>query len=201
MAGRPRAFDREQALRSARDAFWERGYEGTSMADLISAMNISSASIYAAFGSKEALFREAVADYDANDGGFASRALTEEPTTRAALRRMLVDAVTLFTRPGKPRGCMVVLSAPRCAKENEGVSDWLSVQRRARHAAIVRRIREARDYGEIKPEADPEVLADFYTTFLQGLSVQARDGFSKKQMMASIDSAMQVFDAVVQHPS
>lgn len=201
MAGRPRAFDRGQALRRARDAFWERGYEGTSMADLIAAMGISSASIYAAFGSKEALFREAVADYDASDGGVTTRALAEEPTARAALHRMLVDAVALFTRPGTPHGCMVVLSAPRAAKENEGVSDWLSSQRHARHAAILDRIRDAWDRGEIKPEADPVMLADFYTTFLQGLSVQARDGFSKERMMASVDSAMQVFDAVVQRPS
>ncbi|MBB6487095.1 TetR/AcrR family transcriptional regulator [Rhizobium lusitanum] len=194
MAGRPRAFDREQALQRARDAFWERGYEGTSLADLIDVMHISSASIYAAFGSKEALFREAVTDYDAKDGGFASRALSEEPTARAALRRMLEDAVTLFTRPDTPRGCMVVLSAPRTAKENDAISEWLSTLRRARHAAILRRICEGRKLGEIASNADPEALADFYTTFLQGLSVQARDGFSRERMMASIDRAMQVLE-------
>lgn len=201
MAGRPREFDREQALRRARDAFWERGYEGTSMADLIAAMSISSASIYAAFGSKEGLFREAVADYDASDGGFAARALEEEPTARSALRRMLVDAVALFTRPDTPHGCMVVLSAPRSAKENEGVSEWLSAHRHGRHATILARIRQARDDGEIRPEADPVVLADFYTTFLQGLSVQARDGYSRERMLASIDSAMLVFDAATARAS
>ncbi|MEO3434605.1 TetR family transcriptional regulator [Inquilinus sp. CAU 1745] len=199
MAGRPRAFDREQVLRRARDAFWARGYEGTSMSDLVEAMGIASASIYAAFGSKEALFHEAVADYDAHEGGFAARALAEEPTARDAIRRMLVDAATLFTQRGNPRGCMVVLSAPKCAKQNEAVAEWLSSQRRARHAVILRRLQKARESGEIRPDADPEMLADFYTTFLQGLSIQARDGFPRKRIMKTIDSAMLIFEAVMPH--
>ena len=57
MAGRPREFDRDLALEKARDLFWARGYEGTSMSDLVAALGIASARIYAAFGSKEALPR------------------------------------------------------------------------------------------------------------------------------------------------
>ncbi|MFS4517744.1 TetR/AcrR family transcriptional regulator, partial [Delftia tsuruhatensis] len=71
MAGRPREFDRDQALERAMLAFWRRGYEGTSMADLVQALGIASARIYAAFGSKQDLFREAVQHYEAGDGGFA----------------------------------------------------------------------------------------------------------------------------------
>jgi AcrR family transcriptional regulator len=91
MAGRPREFDREQALRKARDAFWDRGYEGTSMADLVSALGLASARIYAAFGSKEELFRETVALYEAEEGGFADRALDQEPTAWRAIERMLAE--------------------------------------------------------------------------------------------------------------
>jgi AcrR family transcriptional regulator len=59
MAGRPREFDRDKALERAMLAFWQRGYEGTSMADLVQALGIASARIYAAFGSKQDLFRAA----------------------------------------------------------------------------------------------------------------------------------------------
>ena len=63
MAGRPREFDRDEALAKARDAFWKRGYEGVSMSDLVAILDLASSRIYAAFGSKEDLFREAVALY------------------------------------------------------------------------------------------------------------------------------------------
>lgn len=201
MAGRPREFDREQALLQARDLFWERGYEGVSMADLIGAMNISSASIYAAFGSKEALFREAIANYNGHEGGFASRALAEEPTALTAVRRMLRDAVMTFTRPGKPQGCMVVLAATSCAKENEPIAKWLSAFRRARHASILKRLKDACDRGELKPDCEPQTLADFYATLLQGLSVQARDGASKKRMLETVDQAMWLLEAASNTPA
>ena len=81
MAGRPREFDRDQALRKAMLLFWQHGYEGTSMSALVEALGIASARIYAAFGSKEQLFREAVALYEEGEGGFAPRAL-EQPADR-----------------------------------------------------------------------------------------------------------------------
>ena len=123
---RPREFDRDEALAKARDAFWTRGYEGTSMADLVSELGIASARIYAAFGSKEDLFREAIGLYEVKEGGFVDRALAQEPTARLAVARMLREAVETYTRPGKPWGCMVVTAATNCAAENSRVQEWLA---------------------------------------------------------------------------
>src|SRR3954470_22891429 len=64
--GRPRTFDRDQALARAMQAFWEKGYEAASMQDLLGAREISAPSLYAAFGDKEALFLEAVQRYHEN---------------------------------------------------------------------------------------------------------------------------------------
>ena len=127
MAGRPREFDRDQALECAMLAFWQRGYEGTSMADLVQAMGIASARIYAAFGSKQALFREAIQRYESGAGCFADRALAEESLVRDALSRMLSDAATTYTEPSRPQGCMVVMAATNFAQENEEVAAWLVV--------------------------------------------------------------------------
>src|SRR5882757_8028961 len=115
MAGRPREFDRDAALRCARDLFWERGYEGVSMADLVNALGLASARIYAAFGSKESLFREAIELYESQEGGFADRALAEEPTVLRGIERMFREGVELYTRRDGPRGCMVVSAATNCA--------------------------------------------------------------------------------------
>src|SRR4030088_891967 len=106
MAGRPREFDRRAALERARDLFWRRGYEGVSMADLTAELGLASARIYAAFDSKEQLFREAVALYETQEGAFADRALAEEPSVVRAIERMFLDAIDLYTRRQGPRGCM-----------------------------------------------------------------------------------------------
>src|SRR5262249_19342434 len=88
--GRPREFDRDEALREAMEIFWAQGYEATTLADLQKAMGgITAPSFYAAFGSKEALFREAVELYKKTQGAPILEALTEGPTARASIEGVL----------------------------------------------------------------------------------------------------------------
>ncbi len=160
------------------------------MSDLVAILGIASARIYAAFDSKEALFREAIALYEANEGSFAARALEEESTARQAMERMLREAAQLYTRSGRPRGCMVVTSAVNCAHGNDAVLEWLAGHRRERTAAIVARIKRAAREGELKPETNAEALGDCLAVTLHGLSVQARDGVSRARLLALIPSAL-----------
>lgn len=191
---RPREFDRAEALTKARDAFWTWGYEGTSMADLVSCLGIASARIYAAFGSKEALFREAIALYEANEGGFVARSLAGEPTVRQAIARILNEAIETYTRLGKPQGCMVVTAATNCTIENEALRDWLAERRREQTASIIGRLQRAVRHGELAPGTDAQALGDYLTAVMHGLSVQARDGIPKTRLTALADIAMLVFD-------
>ncbi|KVN97862.1 TetR/AcrR family transcriptional regulator [Burkholderia ubonensis] len=197
MAGRPREFDRDLALKRAMIVFWRRGYEGTSMSDLVETLGIASARIYAAFGSKEALFREAVALYEKGDGGFADRAL-DEADVRIAIERMLRDAVAAYTKRGQPHGCMVVSAATNCAPENEGVMEWLAEHRRARTQSIVERLQRALEQGQLKPATDVKALADFYATQLHGISVQSRDGVTKERLLASMGPALAPLEMALQ---
>ncbi|MEZ2409309.1 TetR/AcrR family transcriptional regulator [Bosea sp. RCC_152_1] len=183
-------------MAKARDAFWSRGYEGVSMADLVSTLGLASARIYAAFGSKEALFREAVALYDADEGGFATRALAEEPSALQAIERILREAVKTYTAKDRPQGCMVVSAATNCTSDNESVREWLADYRRRRTTSLVERLERAVAEGELKPGTDPRMLGDYYATVLHGLSVQARDGVPKKRLLAIIPTVMQAVDAV-----
>ncbi|AOZ01600.1 TetR family transcriptional regulator [Cupriavidus sp. USMAHM13] len=190
MAGRPREFDRDEALRQAMLAFWRRGYEGTSMSDLVEALGIASARIYAAFGSKEALFREAVALYEAGEGGFADRALREETEVHAAIERMLRDAIQLYTKRDLPHGCMVVSAATNCSAQNDGVQDWLVAHRRQRTKSVIERLQRGVKEGQLKPDTPVRALGDFYAVQLHGISVQARDGVSREHLLASVPLAM-----------
>lgn len=196
MAGRPREFDKDAALKVARDLFWERGYEAVSMADLTVALGLASARIYAAFGSKEQLFRDAVLDYEAREGGFADRALAEEPTARQAIERMLYEAIDLYTHEEGPRGCMVVSSAINCTAENNGIRGWLEDHRRARTAAIVARVQKAVRMGELARRVDAKAVGNLCAVALHGISVQARDGSSRETLRKTVPLMLSLLESV-----
>ncbi|CAM5425441.1 TetR family transcriptional regulator [Streptomyces spiroverticillatus] len=186
--GRPRSFDREAALEKAMTAFWEHGYETTSVADLTRVMGIAAPSLYAAFGDKKALFAEVVGAYAQTHGAFGARALAEEPTARAGIARLLREAATEYTDPAHPRGCLVISAAANCSTPE--VEQSLRARREANIAAFASRVRADMATGTLPPTTDPEALARFSGAVLQGMSQQARDGAGKEELEAVAALAM-----------
>lgn len=199
--GRPRKFDRDLALRWAVAVFRERGYDAASIGELTHAMGINSPSLYAAFGCKEALFREALDLYVSTDGATTERALTEAPTARAAIDAMLRDAAVGFTRERPGRGCLVVLGATHRTPENEAVYDDLVARRGRTLEQIRRRLKRGIEDGDVPPGADIGAAAAFYATVLNGLSLQVRDGASRQRVLAVVDCAMAAWDTLVATPA
>jgi len=194
--GRPRTFDRDAALQKALELFWEKGYEGASLADLTAAMGINAPSLYGAFGSKEQLFREAVARYGEQEGSCTRVALRAAGTARAGIENMLVAAARAGTLPGKPRGCLIVLGAPTGADGHEPVRKMLCDSRREMQALILQRLRDGARQGELPADADLPGLAGFYATVLHGMAIQARDGASRKALLQTARLAMHAWDAL-----
>ncbi|MCA1326168.1 TetR/AcrR family transcriptional regulator [Herbaspirillum sp. alder98] len=205
--GRPRSFDREQALQQAMQVFWNKGYEGTTMADLTDAIGVKAPSLYAAFGDKNALFREAVEFYSRTVSAGPLRELHAGRGIREDLYAMLRASVRMnagkSSASGLPagRGCMVVVSAINCAPENAEHSDALSQRRHQRRNEIRARLLQAQRDGEIRADVDITALGDFYTGFLNGMALGARDGLSSARLTATIGPAMLPLESVLAVPA
>ncbi|WP_318201460.1 TetR/AcrR family transcriptional regulator [Streptomyces sp. SCL15-4] len=189
--GRPRSFDRATALEKALMAFWEHGYEATSVSDLTRAMGIGAPSLYAAFGDKQTLFDEVVRVYAGTHGAFADRALAEEPTAREGIARVLREAAAEYTDPAHPHGCMVVHAATNCT--NPEVEALLRERRNANIAALEARIRADVAAGLLPAGTDTAALARHAGAMLQGMSQQARDGARREELEALAEIAMAIW--------
>jgi AcrR family transcriptional regulator len=195
--GRPRTFDPDIALRAALDLFWERGYEGTSLNDLAAAMGIASASIYACFGSKADLFRKVMTLYGTTSGEPPRRALREQPTARVAIETMLRATADEITHPDRPHGCMLILAAPTGAVENLPVREFLADRRRDQFSTIRDRLVRGSTDGDLAAlPVGLDAIARYYTTVVQGLSVQARDGATRADLEEVITCAMAAWDSL-----
>lgn len=187
--GRPRSFDRTAALEAAMTVFWEKGYTATSMSDLCGAMRIASPSLYAAFGSKEQLYIEAIRHYRELGVPCMCRALDSAPTARLAIEAFLKFAAQALTAPGRPSGCMVVLSS--VASEGlPALGKIVAAERRSMVKLLEARLRRGVQEGDLPPATDLKVLARFYLTLHQGMSIQARDGATRKELEAIVTTAM-----------
>jgi AcrR family transcriptional regulator len=191
--GRPRGFDRDQALESAMRLFWSRGYEATSISDLTAAMRIMPPALYGAFGDKKRLFLEAVDRYQRRGGGFAHKALTQEPTAERAIRRLLLDAATAYTLPDHPKGCMVVTSATNCTTQSDDIYEALAERRHATESAVRARIAAGHKAGELSDEADVDALTGVVTSTLFGMSIKARDGVPRARLRRTAEQLMRMW--------
>lgn len=195
--GRPREFDRQEALQRATELFWAQGYEGATLADLQKAMGgITAPSFYAAFGSKEVLFREAVELYKRTQGAPVAQALTKWPTARASVEGMLRAAVQSVCQQGKPHGCLMVLGAINCMPANKAVEDFMREQRATREKLLRQRLRRGIAEGDLAASADINALTSFYASIIDGMAIRARDGASRKTLNAIVNCAMAAWDSM-----
>jgi AcrR family transcriptional regulator len=179
--GRPREFDVDQALDRALKLFWRKGYEGTTLPELTRAMGINRPSLYAAFGSKEGLFRKALDRYDEGPAAYLSEAL-KEPTARAVAQRLLDGIIDLVTDRRNPRGCLMVHGALASGEAAESVRKLLISRRLASEAAIRERFERALSDGDLPADAHPADLARYIVAVLQGIAVQAVGGASRAEL-------------------
>jgi AcrR family transcriptional regulator len=192
--GRPRAFSREQALDAAMRVFWQHGYEGASLTALTAAMGINRPSLYAAFGDKAELFREAVARYGVGPGRYVRRALGQ-PTARLVAETLLRGAVAAATDEDSPHGCLWVQGALVAGAEAEPIRLEMATLRDGGTAQIEERLERARRDGDLPEQTNVPALTLFLVSVMNGIAVQAAGGKRREALNRVVDLALSAWPA------
>lgn len=194
--GRPREFDRDAALERATRLFWVKGFGATSISDLTDAMGIGSPSLYAAFGSKEALYAEALRYYGEKNGHLIWSAFDAAETARGAVESFLMDSAAALTGcvGDLPLGCMVTLSTVGSEGHAE-LGELVRSQRTMTLERLEARLAQAMIDGEIAASSDLHALARFVQTVQAGMSILARDGAKRSELEDMTKVAMAGWEA------
>jgi AcrR family transcriptional regulator len=187
--GRPRAFDRDQALERALDVFWRKGYEGASLSDLTEAMGINPPSLYAAFGNKEALFCKALDRYMEKHDALLREVLSR-PKARDAIAALLTRSAESLTDKSTPPGCLLVQGVAGAGDHVKCIRDELCKRRAANEKTIRERLKRAKVEGDLPEDADPVVLSRYVATVSAGMAVQAAGGASRAELRRIAETAM-----------
>jgi TetR/AcrR family transcriptional regulator, transcriptional repressor for nem operon len=171
---RTKEFHPDAVLQKALELFWERGYEATTMADLVGHLGIARASIYATFGDKHNLYVQALDRYVQDRDPGLVEMLSQPGPVLPAVRALVEAYVTESACDERRRGCMVVNAAvelmardPQAARRVEASWDTLET-------ALTSALTRARAQGELEEGKDPRALARFLLVMLQGMRVLGR---------------------------
>lgn len=197
-AGRPRVFDTDAALDKAVRLFWQRGYEATSMADLVAETGVAAASLYAAFDNKAGLFAAVVERYAATFSVHLYAPINDPAlSTYEAVKGLLERAASSFSEPGTPAGCFMYSAAAAVSPASAAIECLLRDKRIAAEALLIERLQRGAAQGELAANTDPAVLGKFINTVMEGMSVQARDGATIDELLSIAKMALDRWPAAI----
>ena len=179
--GRPKQFDERQALTAAMNYFWEHGYDSSSLSDLLGVMGIGKSSFYQAFGSKENLFRMALALYAETSNGLI-RGLEQQMSAKQVLLTLAQSAVDDMKATGKTRGCLVMNSGAECYRQHPEMGELIQYEYKAFHKMFAELIRAGQAAGDISNPTEAPILASIYMSLVNGLVVMIKAGANDDQV-------------------
>ncbi|ASJ70857.1 TetR/AcrR family transcriptional regulator [Granulosicoccus antarcticus] len=192
-AGRPKLFDKNEALLAAVNVFWERGYEGASVKNLTEAMGINSPSLYAEFGDKHNLYLQAIDCYANNDACAPLVAIEGIEDIHVAVRAFLDAAINYSTdHDSGAKGCFLVSCVSTSAGHVEGVSELLYEAIAATDARITARFDLEKKKGGLSRQFPSAERARLLFDLRQGLVFRARAGVSAKVLSKDLANLVQL---------
>ncbi|MGV9281857.1 TetR/AcrR family transcriptional regulator [Streptomyces sp. NPDC003730] len=184
--GRPRTFDRDHVILESARLFWRSGYSGTSTRALSAALGLSTSSLYAAFGSKAGLFEEAVRTYAERYREIYARAVGEADV-HTVVERVLVESVDEFSRPSSTHpGCLLSSAVMTDSTSTLDASAYFAELQSSNERTLRERVERAVREGDLAADTDPATLTGLVQSLWHGLSVRARLGASREELLATV---------------
>jgi len=176
---RPREFDEDEVMEAAMRVFWEKGYEGAALTDLLEATGLTKSSLYKAFGNKEALFWRVVERYHRDYLDFRHGALAE-PTPRRIAERLLDGIIELHGGGVNPVGCLELNTALAGSTDSDSIRQELLRGRELFRLRLRDRFEETMAKAPLPPGMTSDDAASLIISLIQGLAVQAKAGASRE---------------------
>ena len=182
MVGRPREFDVDEVLDAAMKAFWAKGYETTSLADLVSVTGLHKGSLYQAFGDKHSLFVQTLNRYLQNIRHHKNQVLDAAETPLAGIRAVLHGFIDMAEADSDcPKGCMAVNTLVETAPHDPEVQQIMSDHKKGMKASMIKRLTDAQAHGELSAEKSPEMICSLLMIFMDGLATTAKGPMTPEQ--------------------
>ncbi|WP_256106900.1 TetR/AcrR family transcriptional regulator [Streptomyces sp. ODS05-4] len=191
---RTKEFDPDAVLQRAMDLFWERGYEATSLADLVEHLGIGRASLYATFGSKHDLYLAAMRRYLRDSAAGFVTELAQPGPALPAVRAFVAGWVTDAVTDSRRRGCLVVNAAVELSPRDPEVARQVEVSWSVVETALVSCLLRAQAQGELAADKDPRAIAHLLLVVMQGVRVFARAAPDAERLNAATRLALAALD-------
>ncbi len=191
---RPKEFNPDETLERAMHVFWHKGYEATSIEDLLEAMDINRGSLYDTFGDKRQLFLKAMDRYCCVFAGEKFSVLEQPGPALPVLRRFIVGMVEGALADPQRRGCLVANTAMELAPHEKDIAGKVSQALKMAEDAFHNLLSRANQQGELPSDKDPRALASFLTTMMQGTIVMIKAGAFPETVKRTVQTALTILD-------
>jgi TetR/AcrR family transcriptional repressor of nem operon len=185
--GRPLEFDPEAALLAAMQVFWRKGYENTSLQDLLDAMKISKSSLYQAFGNKQALFERCMTRYGDLMIGQLHDALASAPSGLGFIRQFLESVLSEARGECEARGCLVLNTANEFARRDPAIAEAVAQGLGRFHSVMLAAVRRAQLEGDIASDRDAVMLANYLVSSMSGIKTLSKAGADEASLQGTIE--------------
>ena len=191
---RPKEFNPDDALDKAMQVFWHKGYEATSMGDLLSAMDLNRGSLYDTFGDKRQLFLKVMDRYCTTFVGPKLSLLDQPGPALPTLHRFINGMIDGGLADPQRRGCFISNTVMELSPHEKEIAGTLRQALKMAEDAFFKVLTRAKEQGELKDEKDPRALARFLTTMMQGTVVMIKAGTSADVVKQTAETGLSILD-------
>lgn len=194
MRGRPRKIDPDQALDAAMLTFWEKGYDATSMSDLVDATGMAKPGLYATFGDKETIYKKALENYVSIErNAHLAEILTSSGPAKETFRKFFNTLADTICDPTTPDGCFLVNTLTKSANDEPAIKEMALKFNKRRKDGFRDYLNHAKSVENLSKNNDVDQLADFLAAQVMTLAVLQKTGSTRQQLSMFIETALTIF--------